>query len=454
MPPPAHAEPATTKGRRSARIGVVGAGFSGLAAAYELALRGYSPVVLEAASEPGGLAGSFPVGSGSLERFYHHWFRSDEAIRTLVQALGLEEIVVYRASRTGTYFANKIYRLSTPLDVLRFPALPFLDRIRLGLTVLRARRVRDWREIEHLSAGEWLRRLGGHRAYELVWEPLLKGKFGRHAEDVSAAWFWAKLILRGGSRGSRGEEQLGYMHGGFSKLVEAMIERIRQSGGTIMLDTPATGLETRSGRVSAMLCKNGRIALDAVILTPALPIIADLIGPHVQPGYAERLRGVEYLANVCLILELDRSLSNLYWMNVNDPSFPFVGIIEHTNLDRMEGMEGRHLVYFSRYLLADDPMFGWSAETIVDFALPHIRRMFPDFDSASIRASHVWRARYAQPLVLRDFSKNIPDHTTPVSGLFIASMAQIYPEDRGTNYAVRDGRKVAVLADRFLSQAE
>lgn len=443
--PPAHA-------KRTSRIAVIGAGFSGLAAAYELALRGHEPIVLEAASEPGGLAGSFQVEGGSLERFYHHWFKSDEDIRTLVQELGLQDRVVYRASRTGTYFANKIYRLSTPLDVLHFPALPIRDRIRLGLTVLRARRTRDWRSIEHLSAAEWLRGLGGKRAYEVVWEPLLQGKFGRHADNVSAAWFWAKLILRGGSRGSRGEEQLGYIHGGFSLLVEAMADRIRQAGGQLLLDTPATGIETRDGRISAVHCKRGPIVVDAAIVTPALPIIADLLAPHVPPSYSGRLRRVEYLANVCLVLELDQSLSDLYWMNVNDPSFPFVGIVEHTNLDRIEGMEERHIVYFSRYLPADDPMFGWSPEEVVAFALPHIRRMFPDFDAASIRASHVWRARYAQPLVLRNFSANVPEHTTPVAGLFIASMAQIYPEDRGTNYAVRDGRTVAALADRFLRQ--
>ena len=137
---------------------------------------------------------------------------------SLVSELGLRIAIVYKPTRTGMYFANQIYRLSTPLDVLRFPALPVSDRVRLGLTVLRARRVRDWREIDHLSAAEWLRRLGGDRAFRVVWEPLLRGKFGPHAEEVSAAWFWSKLRLRGGSRGARGEEQLAYFRGGFAAL--------------------------------------------------------------------------------------------------------------------------------------------------------------------------------------------------------------------------------------------
>ncbi len=448
---PDHEADRSLDGKGAKPVVVVGAGFAGLSAAYELATRGYRPIVLEAAAEIGGLAASFQVGGGSLERFYHHWFTSDEHIQTLVGELGLEDRVTYHATRTGTYFANRIYRLSTPLDVLRFPALPLLDRIRLGLTVLRARRVRDWREIEHLSAAEWLRALGGDRAYEVVWEPLLRGKFGLYADQGSAAWFWSKLLLRGGSRGSRGEERLGYLHGGFSMLADRMMDRIVQAGGEVRLNTPATGLVTENGRLVGVECARETVAAKAAILTPALPIIAGLLAPHVDPAYSARIGSVRYLANVCLVLELRRSLSELYWINVNDPSFPFVGIVEHTNLDRIDGSGGRHIAYFSRYLPPDDPMFDAPAYQIVDFALPHIRRMFPEFEPGWIGASHVWRAAYAQPLVLRNISRCVPEHKTPLPGGFIATMAQVYPEDRGTNYAVRDGRAVAAMVDAFLS---
>lgn len=445
-------DPATSGSGAGAKAVVVGAGFTGLAAAYELALRGYRVTVLESAEQIGGLAASFPVGGGRLERFYHHWFTNDAFIRTLVEELGLADRVSYRATRTGSYFANRIYRLSTPLDVLRFPALPFVDRIRLGLTVLRARRVRNWRDVDHLTAAEWLCSLGGARAYEVVWEPLLRGKFGPYGDQVSAAWFWSKLLLRGGSRGSRGEERLGYIRGGFALLADRMAERVRQAGGRILLRSSATALRTDDGRVTGVVAGGEVIEADAVVLTPALPVIRTLIGPHVPADYAERIGSVDYLANLCLVLELRQSLTGLYWLNVNDPSFPFVGIIEHTNLDRMEGFEGRHIAYLSRYLPADDPAFSISDEEVLRSVLPRIRQMFPDFRPEWISASHVWRERYAQPLVLRNYSKRIPDHRTPVAGLFIATMAQVYPEDRGTNYAVRDGRAVAAMMDEYLSR--
>ena len=433
------------------RVVVVGGGFSGLSAAYELAQRGFRPVVLEAEPEVGGLAAAFQIDGTRVERFYHHWFMSDRHVVELVRELGLQDRIVYKPTRTGMYFANNIYRLTTPLDVLRFPHLPLVDRMRLGLSVLRARRVHTWRELDHLSAAEWLRRLGGDRAFRIVWEPLLRGKFGPHAEEVSAAWFWSKLRLRGGSRGARGEEQLGYFRGGFAALADELVRRIAASGGQVLLNTPALGLVIEKGGVAAIESGAGLIQADAAIFTPALPIIANMIRPKVSAAYAGRLGAIDYLANVCVVLELTKSLSELYWMNVNDPAFPFVGVIEHTNLDQADPCGRRHIVYFSRYLPASDPMFGASSDDVLRQTLPHVQRMFPDLEPECIKAASVWQARYAQPLVVRNYGRLVPPHQTPIPGMFIASMAQVYPEDRGTNYAIRDGRKVARMAAEFLS---
>ena len=435
------------------RVVIVGGGFSGLSAAYELTLRRLRPVILEAEADLGGLAATFELGGTRVERFYHHWFTNDRHVVELVREMGLEKDIVYRPTRTGMYFANKVYRLSTPLDVLRFPALSVADRIRLALTVVRARRVRNWKEIDHLSAAEWLRQLGGDRVFRVVWEPLLRGKFGADADEVSAAWFWSKLKLRGGSRGSRGEEQLGYFRGGFAALIDELTKRVLGAGGEVLRNTAARGLIMDGGRVVAVKTDAGPVPADAVILTPALPIVADILRPHVDAGYAERIGAIGYLANVCVVLELSRSLSELYWMNVNDPEFPFVGVIEHTNLDQADPSGRRRIVYFSRYLPASHPIFGASRDRVIEATLPHVKRMFPDFDSGCIVSADVWQARYAQPLVVRNYSQLVPPHRTPLPGVFIASMAQVYPEDRGTNYAIRDGRKVARMVEEFLAIA-
>ncbi len=432
-------------GTSEPHVVIIGAGFCGLAAAYELGKQGIRTTVLERDAEIGGLAGSFEVNGVQLEKFYHHWFTNDEYVMRLIEELGKQDQVLVRPTRTGMYYASNLFKLSTPLDLLRFSPLPFLDRIRLGLLALRARRVKDWRSLEDRTAADWLREMGGERVYEIVWEPLLRGKFGEVAEEVSAVWFWNKLKLRGGSRGKGGEEQLAYYRGGFAALAEAMAEAIRAQGGEIITNVPVSQLQVDSGRVTGIIAGNDVILADAVIATPALPIIADLVEPHVPEEYAAQLRGIRYLANICVVLELDCSLSDTYWLNVNDPGFPFIGVIEHTNFEPPATYDGRHIVYLSKYLPESDALYQMADEEVVDFTLEHLARMFPELKRKWVLGAHVWRARHSQPIVERRYSQLIPHNQTPIDGLYLATMAQIYPEDRGTNYAIGQGRSAARL---------
>jgi len=424
------------------RTVVIGAGFTGLCAALELARCGLAVTVLESEPEVGGLAGSFEVNGERLEKFYHHWFTNDRHVGDLVNELGERDRIVYRPTRTGMYFANRIFRLSSPADVLRFAALPPVDRVRLGLLALRARAVKDWRALESETAEEWLIRLGGERVYEVVWQPLLEGKFGPYASQISAVWFWNKLKLRGGSRGSNGAEMLAYYRGGFAALADRIAAEVVALGGDIRLSTNARGLVVADGHVHGVDTDDGTIDAVAVIATPALPIVADLVAPHAPVSWVESLRRVEYLANVCIVLELDRSLSDTYWLNVNDPGFPFVGVIEHTNFEPASTYGGRHIVYLSKYLAVSAELYQMPDERVIEYCIPHLERMFPAFDRRWLLGAHVWRARYSQPIVGRHYSRQIPSTVTPIAGLFLSTMAQIYPEDRGTNYAIRDGRLV------------
>ena len=212
---------------------VIGGGFAGLSCAYDLVRAGEAVTVLEAEPTVGGLAGAFETNGERLDRFYHHWFINDREVMTLIDELGMSDQVVTNPTNTGVFYANKIFKLSSPKDLLAFTALPFLDRIRLGLLTLRARRIHDWMELEGVLASDWLRGLGGDTVYRVVWEPLMKGKFGPYADSVSAVWFWNKLKLRGGSRGKAGEEQLAYMKGSFARLAETLAGTIEASGGIV-----------------------------------------------------------------------------------------------------------------------------------------------------------------------------------------------------------------------------
>lgn len=432
-----------TTGKGSLCVAVIGGGFCGLAAAYELCRRGIRAIVLERDSEVGGLAGSFAVGDTRLEKFYHHWFTNDAHVMQLVRELDLSEHVIVRPTRTGMYYAHNFFKLSTPIDLLRFSPLPFRSRVRLGVMALRARRVRDWRRLEDITAAEWLRKMGGERVYRVVWEPLLRGKFGDLAEEVAAVWFWNKLKLRGSSRGKAGEERLAYFDGGFSALAEAMVHAIRAQGGDVKTGFAVRNLRVREGQVTGISGDREEIAVDAVIATPATPIVAELIQSHAPHRYVKQLRRIRYLANLCVVLELRRSLSDMYWLNVNDAGFPFVGVIEHTNFAHASAYGGRHIAYLSSYLPDTASLYNMKEPEIIDFTINHVRKMFPDFSGDDLVAAHVWRARYAQPVVECGYRRLIPDTRTPVKGLYLATMAQIYPEDRGTNYAIRQGRYTA-----------
>lgn len=423
------------------QVAIIGGGFTGLAAAYQLSSQGISVTLHESEAEIGGLASAFDVQGKKLDRFYHHWFANDRHVMQLIDELGLTEQVNINPTNTGVYYANNFFKLSTPWDLLNFTPLAFMDRIRLGLLTLRARRVKNWQELEGKTAAEWLKELGGENVYRVIWEPLLKGKFGSVAEQISAVWFWNKLKLRGGSRGKGGEERLAYFKGGFVALAEALAERIQAQGGLVITNSSVLVLEPIANRWQ-LNYSTGEYTADQVIITTALPIAAYMIQSWASPDYLASLRRIHYLANVCLVLELKHSLSDTYWLNVNDPSFPFVGVIEHTNFERPESYAGRHIVYLSKYLPHTDAMYQMDADAMLDYALPHLQKMFPAMQRDWILEHHVWKARWSQPVIEKYYSRLIPAEQGPKQGFHLCSMAQIYPEDRGTNYAIREGRSI------------
>jgi protoporphyrinogen oxidase len=425
---------------------IVGAGFTGLTAAYELTKQGKRVLVVEADEHPGGLAGVFEFEDGvKVEKFYHHWFNNDVYVPELVKELGMEGDVILLPTRTGMYFNGRIWKLSTPLDLLRFKALSLLDRVRLGLLVLQVRRIKDWKTIEHLSIREWLEPLCGKNVYKVVWEPLINAKFSVFAEAVNAVWMWKKLVLRGSTRNNKGGEELAYFKGGFGRLAEALVQAIRRQGGQVMFRARATGIETEGGKVSALNTDQGTIRGDKFLLTPSFPLVADVLEGSVTPSWLDGLRRVRYLGNLCLVLRLKQSLSETYWLNVNDPGFPFVGVIEHTNFDAPSNYKGSHIAYLSRYLATEDEVWSYTDEQYLAYAFNHLKRMFPQIDRSWIIDYKVWRSEYAQPVTERNYSKYVPGRETPLSNLHISTMAQIYPEDRGTNYAIREGRELAEM---------
>ena len=431
----------------------VGGGFTGLTAGYVLSKLGKKVAVIESDATPGGLAGTFNFKDGvQVEKFYHHWFNSDRHVTELVKELGLINEISLHPTQTGMYFNGRIWKLSTPLDLLRFRALSFFDRIRLGFLVFQVRRIKDWKSIEHLSIREWLEPLCGSSVYKVVWDPLIKAKFSVFAESVSAVWMWKKLVLRGGTRNDKGKEELAYFNGGFGRLAQKLVDAIRQNGGKCFFGCRATGVEAKNACITAILTDQGRIEAKQFLFTPSCTIIAKLMEDSADRKWLISLRRVKYLGNMCLVLRLSKSLSKTYWLNVNDPGFPFVGVIEHTNFDSPDNYCGSHIVYLSRYLAVEDPVWAYADKEYFDFAMMHLKKMFPEIDVSWVIDYKVWRSEFAQPVTEKNYSDYVPGRKTPFNNGIISTMAQIYPEDRGTNYAIRDGRSAAEHIARELDE--
>jgi protoporphyrinogen oxidase len=437
-----------------ANVVVIGGGITGLVAGYELARLGFRVTVLEKDEVVGGIAGSFEVNWSRVDKFYHHFFNSDEHLIRLAGEIGLGNQLRYAPTKTSIYIGKGFFRLSSPLDVLRFRPLGLVDRVRLGMLVLKARGLADWRPLESETAEQWLVGRCGRRVYSVVWEPLLRAKFGSFAREVSAVWFWNKLVLRGGSRNSVGNEMLGYVNGSFGAMVEVLADKIRAFGGEVQVGVPAKSLLVEGDCIRGVRTPNGSINAVAVIATPAMPIIAGLLDGGVSQEYISGLRRIRYLANVCLVLELSKPISDIYWLNINDPDVPFTGIVEHTNLLPINACGGRHIVYLSKYLEQDSEVYNMSEGKLLEFFVPYVKRIFAGFEREQILGYHVFKSPYAQPLVECHYSKFICPTETPIRGFYIATMAQVYPQDRGVNYAVAQGRQVAKTAARYLCYSE
>ena len=430
------------------RVGIIGGGVAGLAAAYHLTKEGHFAEVFEVAPFLGGQASTFDVFGGRLERGYHHLFVSDTEIADLIQELGLGGKLAWLESTVGFYHGGKIWDFASPMDLLRFKPLPFLDRIRVGFWTFILQKTKSYSKFEGVTARDWLSKRMGRRGYEVIWEPLLRGKFGEFYDKIGMTWIWNKVTLRVASRKGAGQvEHLGYPMGSFGEVIEVLADRIAQQGGVIHTSASVTQIVEADGSATAMEVQleggeTERREFDAIIATTPSYVFTRL-APAMPPEYQSKLENVDYLSAVLMVMVMDRPFTNKYWMNIADPNMPFVALIEHTNLIDKELYGGKHILYISNYPSRDNELYQMSGDELMDLFVPHLQKINPDFERSWVIEYHHHRVDGAQPIVGVNYGAGIPDHRTPVQGLYLANTTQIYPEDRGTNYSVRMGRQVA-----------
>lgn len=428
-------------------IAVIGAGLAGLTAAYDIAQAGHNVTILEAASYTGGLAAGFKAERWAwhLEHFYHHWFESDHDILNLIEAIGERDKVFFPRPTTSIYTDGQIYPFDSPLRMLLYPKLPLIPKLRFGLTGLYLRLTKNWQALEKETAHTWLMRTMGKTAYEQLWKPLLVGKFGDHYQEVNMAWFWARIHKR--------SERLGYFEGGFQAFVNALTRAVQARGVEIQLNAPICAIDKQESglfRISLQTetgpAQPHETLFDRVLVTTSPQLLSHMV-PSLPANYLASLNNLKSMGAVVLILALKEGLSEQhYWINIpKEEGFPYLALVEHTNFIDRQHYGGDHIVYCGDYLPADHEYFSLSKEELLAQFLPTLRRFNPNFEESWLIESWLFRAKYAQPVPPVNHSRNIPPIKTPISGLYWASMSQVYPWDRGTNYAVEIGHRAAKI---------
>lgn len=440
-PEPAGGPAGGATGRTAA---VIGAGFAGLSAAYDLAGAGWSVTVFDGAAQPGGLASGFRDDGWDwpLEHYYHHLFQTDRAILGLADEIGFGGALSTHRPVSASFFRGRAHALDGVVPILTFPGMPLLDRVRMGAVGAYLKLSPDWRRLENVTAADWVRRWMGPRAYAAVWEPLLLGKFGpAHYDSVPMSWLWARLHAR--------SFKLVYVDGGFQAFADALQRAAEARGAAVRLGTPVRSIRP-TGAGLAVAAGDGESTFDRVIATTAPHVLARM-APEMPAAYGAALGQLVHLGAAVFVLALKQRLmtDGTYWLNLDKREMPFLACVEHTNLIPPARYGGDHLVYIGDYLPPDHEAFSLAPEALLGRWLPALERINPAFRRDWVRTYWLSRAGYAQPVVPCGFSQHVPPLATPMPGLYLASMSQVYPWDRGTNFAVDIGRRVAaaVLAD-------
>lgn len=411
------------------RIGIIGGGIMGITLGYFLSRQGVEVDIYEASPILGGLAGPLILEDGvAVDRFYHAILSSDRHLAKLCAELDLTNQLRFRETRMGFYHHGQIYSMNNVVEFLRFPLLGWFDRFRLGLTVVAAQFIRDWRKLESISVEDWLIRLGGRRTYELIWRPLLKAKFDGSFTDTPATYIWARLVRTKSTRGGASQKEMaGHLIGGYSTLLGAMARHIEASGGRIFLHRPVQEIVIEKGQARGVRTEGEIYLYDAIIATVQTPIFARLI-PGAGEEYLAYLKQIQYMGIICPLLVLDRPLSEYWTINITDDQIPFTGVIETTSYIDPQYVGGHHLVYLPKYTAPDSAWQRFSDEEIKSIWLQHLERMFPGFDRRSTRYFLVHRERYVEPIHRLNSTHLIPPVTTPIDRLYLSTTAQIYPE--------------------------
>jgi protoporphyrinogen oxidase len=418
----------------------------GLAAALDLLEEGHHVEIFEAAERPGGLAGSFDFGPVRAEKFYHFLCGSDRVYFRWLHRLGISGRLRWRRTGMAVFRDQRLRPFGDPLSLLRFSPLSPSSRVRYGLHVLSAKRRSEWKELENVSARDWLLEGSGEEAYRVVWEPLLRQKFGSETDCISAAWIWSRIHRLASSRNRFFQERLGYLEGGSDAFVDALAAAVSAKGGRLHCASPIERIHIEGSRARGARASGRDHAADAVVSTIPLSFLLR-VAPDLPAEYRAQARGLGNVGVRCIVLKLRRPLTPYFWINVND-DLPVCGLIEYTNLNPPPSFEGKTLVYSPLYIPATDPRYRSPDDEVLEETLESIVRIVPGFDRSDVLDHRVFREPFAQPICPVGFTSRLAPLRTPIENLVAADTTHLLPHDRSISDSLAlSGRLLRALRD-------
>jgi protoporphyrinogen oxidase len=434
-------------------VGILGGGIMGISLGYFLSCQGIDVEIFEASPTLGGLAGPIFLHDGTpVDRFYHAILSSDQHLIELCSELDIDNQLRFKETKMGFYYNQDFFPMNNMIEFLRFPPLGWIDRFRLGLTIVAAQLINDWNSLESVNVEEWLIKLSGERTFHNIWRPMLKAKFDGGFENTPATYIWSRLVRMKSTRGGANQkEEAGHLIGGYITLLNAMAKKIEEAGGKIHLQTPVKEIVINEGKATSLrFLDNSERSYKAIAATVQTPIFHRLI-PKASPDYLDYLSRTSYLGIISPLLVLERPLSTFWTLNITDDNIPFTGVIETTSYIDPQYTGGHHLIYLPKYTAPGSEWQQKSDEEIQEIWISNLEKMFSDFNRKNIVQFLIHRERFVEPLHGLNETHLIPQVETPIQNMYLATTAQIYPDLTNGESVSRHARKAAEIIFNKLS---
>jgi len=413
------------------KIAIIGAGFTGLSASYQLTKLGHEVFVFEKEKSLGGLAGGYKKDNWdwALDKHYHHFFTNDNFALDLAKEIG-QKILILRP-KTSTLINGSIYQLDSPKSLLKFPLLSFSERLRMGLSLAFLRYNPFYKNFDKKKAAEVLPKLMGEKGFNLIWKPLFLAKFGKYSKGVSLAWFWARVKKRTTS--------LAYPQGGFLSFANKLKNASEKNGAVFSLNSEVTEIGPGYLKINSVKKEN----FDKIISTTPSAIFLET-AQSLSEDYEKNLNTLKNISATNLLLRLKKRFlpDNTYWLNICEQESKLMAVVEHTNFIDKNFYNNEFLVYVGHYVPSDHPYLKMTKDELLKELHPYLTKLNKNYQDNLI-GIEISKDFFAQPVITVGYSKKIPPFKTSINNVYLANMDQVYPWDRGVNYAIELGEKIA-----------